>query len=211
MFSRFRKYFITGVAIIFPMAITVIIVRFLVIKINSYILNPLVAMLRINPFLTEYSLVIAKWIVFFLVVSCISLIGWAANILFLRKTFGFGERIFLKVPMIGKIYSVTKEIGYAFLGRGKAFFKKVVLIEYPRKGIYSIGFLTAEESAKAIRDISGKDLLSIFVATTPNPTSGFFLLMPKEDTKILDMTVEEGMKLVVSSGAIIPINLGYKK
>ena len=211
MFSRFRKYFITGVAIIFPMAITVIIVRFLVIKINSYILNPLVDMLRINPFLTEYSLTIAKWIVFFLVIFCISLIGWAANILFLRKTFGFGEKIFLKVPMIGKIYSVTKEIGYAFLGRGKAFFKKVVLIEYPRKGIYSIGFLTAEESAKAIRDISGKDLLSIFVATTPNPTSGFFLLMPKEDTKILDMTVEEGMKLVVSSGAIIPLNLGYKK
>lgn len=201
MFNRIRNNFITGVAIIFPLAITIIIVRFLVIKINSLILTPLVELLKINPYLTQYSILIAKALVFLMVILLISFIGWAANIIFLKKLFGFGERIFLKVPMIGKIYSVTKEIGSAFLGRGRAFFKNVVLIEYPRKGIWSIAFLTGE-GKRSIKDAAGRELMSVFVATSPNPTSGYYILVPKNEVKILDMTVEEGLKLVVSSGAI---------
>jgi len=207
MFHNIRKYFITGVAIIFPVAITIVIIRFLVIKVNSYILNPLVDILNLNPYLGPYSIMIAKGFVFIAVMLIISLVGWAANIIFLRKTFRFGERIFVKIPMIGKIYSVTKEIGSAFLGRGKSFFKKVVLIEYPRKGIFSIGFLTGKDRSIA-KDATGKELLNVFVATTPNPTSGFFLLVPKDEVKILDMTVEEGLKLVVSSGGIAPYFAG---
>ena len=124
MLTKFRNYFITGVALIFPIAITIIIIRFLVIKVNSYILNPTVGVLNLNPYLTEYSIFIAKLLVFIIVMLLISLVGWAANIIFLRKLFGFGEKIFVKVPMIGKIYSVTKEIGSAFLGKEKFFFKK---------------------------------------------------------------------------------------
>jgi len=202
MFTKFRNYFITGVALIFPIAITIIIIRFLVVKVNSYILNPLLKTLTSNPYLTEHSIYIAKVLVFVIVMLLISLIGWAANIIFLRKLFGLGERIFLKVPMIGKIYSVTKEIGSAFLGQEKAFFKKVVLIEYPRKGLYSIAFMTGK-GANTIMDATGKELISIFVATTPNPTSGVYLLIPKDEVKVLDITVEQGLKLVVSSGAII--------
>jgi len=148
-------------------------------------------------------LFIAKALGFVAVVLLISIIGWTANIIFLKRTFRFGEKILQKIPMVGKIYSVTKEIGSAFLGQGKTFFRSVVLIEYPRKGIYSIGFLTGSGS-HSLRNAAGKEVLNIFVATTPNPTSGFFLLVPKEEVKILDMTVEEGMKLVVSSGTISP-------
>lgn len=202
MFTKVRNYFITGIVLIFPIAITIIIIRFLVIKINSYILNPLVNILALSPNLTEHSIYIAKALGFIIVILLISLVGWAANIIFLRKFFGFGEKIFLKVPMIGKIYSVTKEISSAFLGQKKAFFKKVVLIEYPRKGAYSIAFVTGE-GVNTARDATGKELVSIFVATTPNPTSGIYLLIPKDEVKILDMTVEEGLKLVVSSGAIV--------
>lgn len=188
-------------AIIFPIAITLIIIRFLAGKINIYILNPLVNLLNLNPYLTKHSLYIAKVLVFLLVIWLISFVGWAASIIFLRKLFGFGEKIFLKLPMVGKIYSVTKEIGSAFLGQGRAFFKKVVLIEYPRKGIYSIGFLTGEGEG-VVKDALGKELLSVFIATTPNPTSGIFLLVPKEEATVLDMSVEEALKLVVSSGGI---------
>jgi len=202
MFTRVRNNFITGVALIFPITITIIIVRFLVIKVNSYILSPIVGILNLNPYLTEYSIFIAKILVFVIVILLISLVGWAANIIFLRKLFGFGEKIFVKVPMVGKIYSVTKEIGSAFLGQEKFFFKKVILIEYPRKGLYSIAFMTGE-GVEAARLAAGKELISVFVATTPNPTSGIYLLVPKEDVKELDMTVEEGLKLVVSSGAIV--------
>jgi len=201
MFTKFRNNFLTGVAIIFPIAITLIIIRFLAGKINIYILNPLVNLLNLNPYLTKHSLYIAKVLVFLLVIWLISFVGWAASIIFLRKLFGFGEKIFLKLPMVGKIYSVTKEIGSAFLGQGRAFFKKVVLIEYPRKGIYSIGFLTGEGEG-VVKDALGKELLSVFIATTPNPTSGIFLLVPREEATFLDMSVEEALKLVVSSGGI---------
>lgn len=203
MFTRIRNNFITGVAIIFPVAITIIIVRHLAININSFILNPLVNFLNLNPYLTQHSIYIAKMLVFFIVILLISSIGWAANIIFLRRLFTFGEKVFLKVPMIGKIYSVTKEIGSAFLGQGKAFFKKVVLVEYPRKGVYSIGFATGEGKGE-IKDATKRELVSLFIPTTPNPTSGIFLLVPKSEVKFLDMTVEEGLKIVVSSGTIAP-------
>ncbi|OGW75901.1 MAG: hypothetical protein A2Z72_07085 [Omnitrophica bacterium RBG_13_46_9] len=203
MLSKIRNNFITGVAIIFPLAITIAIVRYLVIKINNLILNPLLALLRIHPYLMRHSVYIGKTVVFIIVIFLILLIGWAANIIFLRRMFSFGERIFLKVPMIGKIYSVTKEIGSAFLGQDKAFFQKVVLIEYPRKGLYSIGFQTGAGRVK-INSAVDKELIGIFVPTTPNPTSGVFLMVPKDEIKFLDISVEEGLKIVVSSGTIAP-------
>ncbi|MFH1594080.1 MAG: DUF502 domain-containing protein [Candidatus Omnitrophota bacterium] len=203
MITRIRNNFITGVAIIFPLAITVAILRYLVVKINSYVLNPLVHALQVNPYLTEHSIYIAKIFVFLIVILLVSFIGWTANIIFVRKFFTFGERLFVRVPMVGKIYSVTKEIGSAFLGHGKAFFKKVVLIEYPRSGVYSIGFTTGHGKNEIMR-IDGKELISLFIPTTPNPTSGLFLLVPKEEVTFLEITVEEGLKIVVSSGTIIP-------
>jgi uncharacterized membrane protein len=201
--AKLRKYFFTGVAIIFPVAITIIIMRYMAIKVNSLVLNPLVDVLNLNPYLTEHSIRIAKVLVFFLVIILISLVGWAANIIFVRRFFMFGERLFVRVPMIGKIYSVTKEIGSAFLGRDKAFFKKPVLIEYPRKGIYSIGFMTGDGRGE-IKKAAGKEVINVFVPTTPNPTSGIFLLVPRDEAIFLEMSVEEALKIVVSSGAITP-------
>jgi len=202
MLQKFRNYFIAGIIIILPLAITTIIIRWLVIKINSYVLNPLVNILKIDPYLSEHSLFIARVLAFLIVIFLISLVGWAANIIFLRKFFGFGEKIFVKVPMVGKIYSVTKEIGSAFLGQKRAFFKKVILIEYPRKGIYSIAFITGGGKPRINKKV-GRELIDVFVATSPNPTSGYYLLVPKEDVLHLDITVEEALKLVVSSGAIL--------
>ena len=203
MLNKLRNNFITGVAIILPVAITIIIVRFLAININSFVLNPLVELLNLNPYLTQHAIYIAKALVFIIVILLISFMGWAANIIFLKRLFSFGEKMFVRVPMIGKIYSVTKEIGSAFLGQGAAFFKRVVLIEYPRKGIYSIGFTTGEGKGK-IKDAAGQDLFNVFVPTTPNPTSGIFLLVPKDELNFLEMTVEEGLKIVVSSGTLTP-------
>lgn len=201
MLTKIRNYFITGVAIIFPVAITIAIIRYLVITINSWILNPLIELLNLNPYLTYHSRYIAKVLVFFIAVVLVSFVGWMANIIFLRRFFALGEKILVRVPMIGKIYSVTKEMGSAFLGQGKTFFKKVVLIEYPRKGVYSIGFMTGE--ARGAIESAEKGLVTVFVPTTPNPTSGIFLLVPRNEVRYLDMTVEEGLKTVVSSGTIM--------
>jgi len=203
MLGKMRNNFITGVAIVFPVVITVVIVRYFALNINSLILNPLVGFLNLNPHLSHHSGYIAKALVFLIVITLISFVGWTASIIFLRRFFVFGEKLFVRVPMVGKIYSVTKEIGSAFLGRGKTFFKKVVLIEYPRKGVYSIGFTTGRQEG-VIRDAAGKDLFNVFVPTTPNPTSGIYLLVPAGEVKFLDMTVEEGFKTVVLSGSVVP-------
>ena len=199
---KIRNTFISGIAVIFPVAITFLLIRFLVTTINRLVLNPFMKLM--SPYMTApYHVYAAKIGVFLLVILVICVIGWAANILVLRKFFGIWEGIFLKIPMFGKIYYATKQISTAFLGQGKTIFKKVVLIEYPRKGVYSIGFITGEGRGE-IQRITDNLVFNVFVPTTPNPTSGIFLLVPKNELRFLKMTVEEGMKLVVSGGAVVP-------
>ena len=202
MFTKIRNTFIAGIAVIFPIAITFIIMRFLFVRINSWILNPLIKVL--TPYLAGLHAVYAAKIgIFALVIASVCLIGLAANILVVRRFFGIWEKIFLKVPMFGRIYYAVKQISTAFLGRGKSIFKQVVLIEYPRKGVYSIGFVTGEGKGE-IQAETTEEVFNIFVPTTPNPTSGIFLLVPKNELKFLRMSVEEGMKLVISGGAVVP-------
>ncbi len=202
MFAKFRNAFISGIAVILPIAITFIIFRFLFDNINDLILNPLIKSLR--PYLADpHALYAAKAGIFVLLIFAVCLIGWGANILVLRRFFGIWERIFLKIPMLGKIYNAVKQIGTAFLGQGKTIFKKVLLIEYPRKGVYSIGFVTGESQGE-IQALTKQNVLNVFVPTTPNPTSGVFLLVPQHEVIYLKMTVEEGMKLVISGGAVSP-------
>jgi len=202
MFIKLRNRFIAGIAVIFPVAVTIVIIRFLVIKINSWILEPMTRML--DPFLTgHFKVYAAKTGIFILVFLCISLVGWAADIIVIRKFFSIWEKILIKVPMFGRIYQAIKQISTAFLGQGKTIFKKVVLVEYPRKGVFSIGFVTGPGKGE-IQSVSRADVISVFIPTTPNPTSGIFLLVPKNDLKYLGMNVEEGMKLVISGGAVVP-------
>ena len=200
--TKIWNNFITGVAVLLPTAITILILRFLVIKINLLFLEPMLNFFQpylVNPYLIP----LFKIMVFLIVIAIISLIGVAARIIVLRKAFGFGERLFIKVPMIGKVYNATKQISKAFLGQGRSIFKKVLLVEYPRKGTWSIGFMTEEMSGE-IETKTGIKLISVFVPTTPNPTSGIYLLVPKEQITFLDMNVEEGLKLVISGGTVIP-------
>ena len=148
-----------------------------------------------------YATLMAKIAIFLLIISGVMLVGAGARILFLRKFFTFWENLFLKVPMINKIYTGIKQIGKAFLGEGRTMFKKVALIEYPRKGIYSVAFVTAK-GKKELAEISGCELVSLFLPTTPNPTSGLFIAVPKDEVTILDMSIEDGFKLIISAGAV---------
>jgi len=113
----------------------------------------------------------------------------------------FTEWLLLKVPLLRSVYVTSRQIGEALWTPQGNMFSKVVLIEYPRKGIYTIGFLTNENKKEWELSVkTNKQLLSIFVPTTPNPTSGFLLFVPREDCQFLDMKVSEGMKLVISGG-----------
>ncbi len=203
MLAKLRNRLITGIAVIAPLVITALVLRFIVVKINSWILSPVVHILK--PYLENpYHIYTAKLLVFFLVLVIIYLIGWAANIIVIRKFFGMGESIFIRVPMMGKIYSSIKQMVSAIFGHGRTFFKHVVLVEYPRKGVYSLGFVTNKDETEIHRIYKGNGMTAIFLPTSPNPTSGYFLLVPTSELIFLNMSVEDGMKIVISGGAVIP-------
>jgi uncharacterized membrane protein len=202
MQKKIRRHFITGIAVLFPVVITIVVVRFVIMEINKWMLAPIAEMLQ--PIIPgTYLMLGAKVLIFLLFILCTAFIGWMANILVVRKFFGAWENLFLRIPMMGKIYRAVKQISSAFLGHGKTIFRHVVLFEYPRKGTFSIGFVTGETKGE-IRAVTKEETLNVFLPTTPNPTSGYFLVVPKKDAHQLNMTVEEALKLIVSGGAVSP-------
>ena len=114
----------------------------------------------------------------------------------------------LKLPLINFIYSTCKQIGDTIMSSKKGnMFRQVVLFEYPRKGCYAIGFMTNEntpENSEAARRLGKGDLISVFMPTTPNPTSGFLMLIPRDECIMLDMSVSDAMRMIVSCGTVLP-------
>ena len=113
------------------------------------------------------------------------------------------ENVLDKVPFINTVYKTVKQIVETFSTQHKAVFKKTVLLEYPREGIWAIGFLTSKTKGETQLKTE-KELRNIFVPTTPNPTSGFLLMIPGEDVQELDMSIGDGMKFIISGGAVAP-------
>lgn len=129
--------------------------------------------------------------------------------LFGRRLVRLWEDMLARIPLVRSIYSSVKQITETlFSTQGKSF-RKVVLVEYPRRELWTLAFLTGE-TAEALIDLTGRDLVSIYVPTTPNPTSGFFIMVPKEDIVVLDITVEAGLKLILSTGVVVPDPLKRK-
>ena len=202
MFKRVKNNFLAGLLVIFPVVITVAILVFLAKIINRNILSPMLEISGIN-FYNPYWISAAKGAGFLIVILLITLIGLATRLIVLRNFFGFWERLLSKMPMVGKVYITIKEISRAFLGQGRHVFEKVVLIEYPRKGIYSLAFITSH-GCREIREKTKSDIVHVFLPTTPNPTNGFFLAVPSNEVMPLEMSVADGFKLVVSGGTFSP-------
>lgn len=199
--KNLRTDFIAGIAVILPVIATIMIVRFLVTTTNNALLAPLSKMLE--PSLKASSLFLAKSLIFICVIVIIMLVGFGTRILVLRQAFGFGEQLLYRLPLINRIYRAIKQISGAFLGEGKGMFKSVVLVQYPRSGIYSIGFITTE-TKESVDKKTGTSTVNVFIPTTPNPTSGMLVMIPKGDITHLEMSVEDGLKLVVSGGVVTP-------
>lgn len=210
MFSKIRTNFFTGALIVIPLVLTFWVLYFIINKFNLLLINPILNIFD-NWIPAQKIEILTKVAVFFLLLVVLTLIGFATRIIILRNIFGFGEKILYRVPMINTIYRTIKEISFAFLIQKNTIFQRVVLIEYPRKGIYQLGFVISETKGEVQRKT--KDLvLNVFVPTTPNPTSGMLAIVPHQDTIPLDMSVAEGMKMVISGGAVVPkINYGDSK
>lgn len=194
---KLRHYFITGFFLLLPLYITLYLL-FIIFKladgifgglINSYLKN------NLGFSIPGIGIILGMLIVF--------LVGFIASHFLSKRVLSGIERWFSGLPGVRQIYPSAKQmVGFLF-SRDKAAFKKVVLAEYPSKGIWSIGFLT-NEGFKEAKARTQEDLLHVFIPSTPNPWTGFFVLIPRREVKFLDMLVEDGIKLIVSGGILKP-------
>ena len=132
-----------------------------------------------------------------------SLIGFLTTGLFGRIFSSSIEKILSKIPVLRNIYSGLKQLFETILSKKSNSFREVILLEYPRKGIWAIGFITGDTKGE-VQDSLKEELVNVFLPTTPNPTSGFLLFVPRKDLKVLNMNVEEGIKMVISGGIVTP-------
>ena len=196
--ANLRKYLIAGLLVWLPLAATVVIVRLLVNLLDKTIL--LVPPAYRPEALLGFSIPGYGVIIGILVLLVTGML--AAN-LFGRRLVHYWESLLGRIPLVRTIYSSVKQVLETLLASDNKSFRKVVMIEYPRQGIWSLGFLTNRGPSVAV-DSSGHDLVSVFIPTTPNPTSGFIMMVPECDVTELQLTVEEGFKYIISMGVVIP-------
>ncbi len=198
MMSALRRYLVAGLLIWVPLGVTVLIIKFLVDLMDQTLLLLPEAYQPVNLLgFTIPGLGVVLTVVIVLATGII-----AAN-LFGRQLVRIWESFLARIPLVRSIYSGVKQVMETlFSGSGKSF-RKVVLVEYPRREMWTLAFLTGDGADEIVAK-TGKQLINLFVPTTPNPTSGFFLMVPREDVKELDMPVDAGLKLIMSAGVVLP-------
>ena len=207
--KRFQRYFVTGLLVLVPFTLTVYILIQLFLAVDGILEEFVYDIIR-----KQIGLNIGDSPVpglgFITLIILITTVGIATRNYFGRQLIHFGEFVVSRLPIVNRIYITIQQISNAFFGEQREVFKSAVLFEYPRKGIYSIGFFT-QDTRGIVQESIDHDVVSIFVPTTPNPTSGYLLFVPKNEVIELDMPVEEALKLVISGGAIAPSQNGKVK
>lgn len=191
-----RKYLIAGLLVWLPLAATIFVIKLLIDlfgKISLFFPPELRSAVLFGFPIPGFSFIISILIVLFTGVFVANLFG--------RRMVVMWEAILNRIPLVSTVYSTVKQVLEILLASNNKSFRQVVLIEYPRKGIWSLGFQTNAAPA-IIRQGAGRELSSVFVPTTPNPTSGFIVMIPCTDIKPLAMTVEEAFKFIISMGVI---------
>ena len=194
IFANFRNYFIAGIVVLIPIGITVYLTLFFI-KISSKILPN-----EINP--NHYLPYNIPGLEILISLVLITLIGWISLSFLGKKLLNIFNNILKKIPILRTIYSAILQMTETFT-KSDNNKKNVVLIEYPRKGMWAVGFATKENSTEMTTKTK-KNLINVFVPTTPNPTSGFLLMVPKDEIIYLDLNFEEASKFIVSAGTSNP-------
>ena len=202
--KRLRNYFISGLLFWIPLALSVLVIKFFL----EVISNIVPARVLPESLLNLDTNIPGSGIV--LVVLIILITGALVTNILGRKIVELWEGILNKIPGFRNIYNALKKISSTVLNTSSESFRKAFLIQYPSKGIWVIAFQSGDYKGE-VENIIGEDVINLFVPTTPNPTSGFFVMMPKKDAYELNMSVEEAFKLVISAGVVTPENLKVKK
>ena len=198
---RLRNVFITGLLITLPIALTWFILQFLLKNFDA--LSPVFTRMLIQlgaPIPEGFRIPFLGLMVTLLIVLAV---GWLTTNFFGKKLFELGELMIEKIPFVRRIYKGSKQVVSSIAKADTSTFRKVVLIEFPRRGLLAIGFVTGESRGEVQR-ITRENMLNVFVPTMPNPTSGFLIFSPPEELTEVSMTIEEGIKYVVSGGIVTP-------
>jgi uncharacterized membrane protein len=194
--SKIRNKFIAGLVIIGPLGLTVIVLK--------WIFNFFDGFLR--PYLKEYITWYFPGMGILLTIVVVYTIGLLASNLIGKKVLKLIEKLLFRLPIVKVVYSTTKGIFQAFSLQGKGSFKKVIFFQYPRKGLWTLALVTGTTTG-----MNGEEYYSIFFPSTPNPTTGYLLFVKKKESIEANLSIEEGMKILISGGMMLPDNINIGK
>lgn len=189
---RLRRYFFTGLIVIAPVGVTAVVLAWMFRTIDDILGQPLQALGLNVPGLG-----------FVLLLLAVTVVGWAVRLAAGRQLLHWWNEALARFPLTGRMYNAMSQIVQSVVGEQRRLFRRTVLIPYPTDGVWAVAFVTNED-APVMSTVVGEPCVNVFVPTTPNPTSGFMLVVPK--TRVLDttITVEDAMKLIISAGAVSP-------
>ena len=191
----FKNNFLAGILVLGPAVATFYLIKFLLGILDTFLPWWLDPQHYLDFKIPGLRIVLTLFIVI--------LIGALGRYYIFKVLFRWGEDLLHKLPVVSGIYKAIKQLVGTFMGQGQGGFKNVVLVEFPRKGVYAIGFLTGVTEGET-QEKTPERVLNVFIPTTPNPTSGFFVMFPEDQVKRLEMTVEQAFALIVSGGVVTP-------
>lgn len=197
--AGFKRYFITGLLVVVPLYLTINIFG-LIVGYMDALLKYLPESLQPDTYLPVH--IPGLGVIF--TIAVIFLAGLLATNLLGKKMVEISDNILARIPLFKSIYKPIKQFLETFLATGYSGFRKAVLIEFPGKGMYSVGFLTGPASGE-VQTKTAEKVVNVFLPTTPNPTTGFYLLIPEKDVIVLDMSVEDAFKLIITGGMVSPV------
>ncbi|MDR0647439.1 MAG: DUF502 domain-containing protein [Puniceicoccales bacterium] len=202
MITKFKRSFITGLFVLLPLGVTFFVIQILLNKVG----HPASTLLFgnwIKNLDKQWIECILNLISVGVVIAFIACFGWFSQYFLGKCVLRFTEKLISNVPFINSVYKTVKQLVDTLAQDKKTLFQKAVLVEFPRKGLYSVGFLTSDSKGE-IQEKTSEEVYCVFVPTTPNPTTGFLIMVPKEHIVNLDMSIGDAMKIIISGGAIVP-------
>ena len=201
--KRLRNYFISGLLFWIPLALSVIVIKFFLELVNNLIPQKYLpeAIFKLDTTIPGSGIILVLLVILITGVLVTNILG--------RKLVALWEKVLNKIPGFRNIYNVLKKVSDTVFNTSTESFRKAFLIQYPSKGIWVIAFQSGDYRDEA-ESIIGEEIMNLFVPTTPNPTSGFFVLIAKKDAFELEMSVEEAFKLVISAGVVTPNSVKIK-
>ncbi len=202
-FASLRNAFLTGLLLLAPIAVTWLVFSWLVDRVGGGFKD--IFFFYVPDTLRNHTSLGMVWNILstLIVVVLVTFLGYVSR-LFLGKYFGgMAERVIANIPGVGTVYSTVKQVVETFNTQNRNLFSKVVLVEFPRKGAYALAFLTSKTRGEPQAKTNG-EVWTLFVPTTPNPTSGFLIMVPRSEIVELEMSVGDGMKMVISGGSVVP-------